>query len=166
MDFERDLNTAQRQAVLTTEGPVLVIAGAGSGKTRTIVYRLAHLVSQGVDPGSILLLTFTRKAAQEMLTRAEPACWAWGLSRHFGAVAGGTFHAFSFATLRRFHPAGRGAVLQGFTIMDRADSEDVHGPGDGTSSNLGKGDKSLSPAKGHVLEMLQQGPQQRAMDVA
>ena len=70
IDYQRELNEAQYQAVTTREGPVLVIAGAGSGKTRTLVYRLAYLVEQGVDPGSILLLTFTRKSAQEMLTRA------------------------------------------------------------------------------------------------
>ncbi|MGD0829142.1 MAG: UvrD-helicase domain-containing protein, partial [Desulfobaccales bacterium] len=70
IDYKRELNPAQYQAVTTLDGPVLVIAGAGSGKTRTLVYRLAYLVEQGVDPGAILLLTFTRKAAQEMLSRA------------------------------------------------------------------------------------------------
>jgi superfamily I DNA/RNA helicase len=105
MDFDRDLNPAQRQAVMTTEGPVLVIAGAGSGKTRTIVYRLAHLVSGGVDPASILLLTFTRKAAQEMLTRAGMLL-AMGPDGVSG-VSGGTFHAFAFATLRRFRDRAR-----------------------------------------------------------
>ena len=69
MDFEKDLNPAQLEAVLHDGGPLLVIAGAGSGKTRTIVYRLAHLASrQGMPPDSILLLTFTRKASQAMLT--------------------------------------------------------------------------------------------------
>ena len=70
IDYKKELNEAQYQAVMTLDGPVLVIAGAGSGKTRTLVYRLAYLVEQGVDPGAILLLTFTRKAAQEMLSRA------------------------------------------------------------------------------------------------
>ncbi len=69
IDYDKELNPAQYEAVTTLEGPILVIAGAGSGKTRTLVYRLAYLVEQGVDPGAILLLTFTRKASREMLTR-------------------------------------------------------------------------------------------------
>ena len=64
IDYERDLNSAQLEAVTAPDGPVLIIAGAGSGKTRTIVYRVAWLVEQGVAPESILLLTFTRKAAE------------------------------------------------------------------------------------------------------
>ncbi len=148
MDFEHDLNPAQRQAVTTTEGPVLVIAGAGSGKTRTIVYRLAHLVSQGVDPGSILLLTFTRKAAQEMLTRA-------GLLLALGpdgvsGVAGGTFHAFAFATLRRYHAAA--GFSEGFTVLDQADAEDILGQVK-ERLGIGKGDRSF-PKRGAVLGLL------------
>ena len=71
IDYQRELNPAQYQAVTVTDGPVLVIAEAGSGKTRTLVYRLAYLVDQGVDPGAILLLTFTRNVSREMLTRAS-----------------------------------------------------------------------------------------------
>jgi DNA helicase-2/ATP-dependent DNA helicase PcrA len=87
IDYESELNPAQYEAVTTREGPVLVIAGAGSGKTRTLVYRLAYLVEHGVDPGAILLLTFTRKASREMLTRAVHL-----LDRPLGQVVGGTFH--------------------------------------------------------------------------
>jgi len=97
---------------------VLVIAGAGSGKTRTLVYRLAYLVEQGVDPGAILLLTFTRKASREMLTRA-----AHLLERPLGQVVGGTFHSVCYHWLRQY-----GEVLgypQGFTVMDRSDQGDL-----------------------------------------
>ena len=159
MDFQHDLNAAQRQAVLTTEGPVLVIAGAGSGKTRTIVYRLAHLVSQGVDPASILLLTFTRKAAQEMLTRA-------GLLLAMGpggvaSVGGGTFHAFAFATLRRYHAAA--GFPDGFTVLDQADSEDILGQCKDALA-IGKGDRSF-PRRSAVLGLLSKA-RNKELDVA
>ena len=111
------LNEAQREAVTAGEGPLLVIAGAGSGKTRTIVYRLAWLVEQGCDASSMLLLTFTRKAAQEMLDRASIL-----LEQQLMGVQGGTFHAFAFSVLRRWQPEWlleRGA---GLSVMDSADS--------------------------------------------
>jgi DNA helicase-2/ATP-dependent DNA helicase PcrA len=118
IDYEKVLNPAQLEAVMTHEGPVLVIAGAGSGKTRTLVYRVARLVETGVSPESILLLTFTRKAAQEMLERAaglsDPRC---------RFVSGGTFHSLALRVLRTY------AELLGFktsfTILDRSDMEEV-----------------------------------------
>jgi len=70
IDYAGELNQAQHEVATTLEGPVLVIAGAGSGKTRTLVYRVARLVESGVSPTNVLLLTFTRKAAEEMLARA------------------------------------------------------------------------------------------------
>ena len=118
IDYQRELNEAQYQAVTTREGPVLVIAGAGSGKTRTLVYRLAYLVEHGVDPGSILLLTFTRKSAQEMLTRAVHL-----LNQHLGAVTGGTFHSVCYQWLRQY--GDRVGYPHGFSIMDRSDQGDL-----------------------------------------
>jgi len=112
------LNPAQYDAVTTRQGPILVIAGAGSGKTRTLTYRVARLVEEGVHPGSILLLTFTRKASQEMLRRAAAL-----LDQRCERVAGGTFHSFANMTLRRY--AGRIGYESGFHILDRVDSEDV-----------------------------------------
>ncbi len=113
-----ELNPAQRQAVTTTEGSLLVIAGAGSGKTRTLVYRVAHLLEQGVAPDKILLLTFTRKASQEMLWRAGNL-----LNDSCGRVTGGTFHGISNMLLRRYgHYLGFGST---FTIIDRGDAEGI-----------------------------------------
>lgn len=120
IDYAGLLNPAQLAAATTTEGPVLVIAGAGSGKTRTLVFRVARLVEQGVAPPAILLLTFTRKASAEMLRRA-----AGLLDGRCEQVAGGTFHSFANLTLRR-----HGAVFdlpRSFTILDRGDSEDAIG---------------------------------------
>jgi len=114
IDYKRELNPSQYQAVTVTEGPVLVIAGAGSGKTRTLVYRLAYLVDRGVDPGRILLLTFTRKASREMLVRAAEL-----LQRPLTEVMGGTFHSVCYHWLRKY-----GQLLgypEGFTVMDRDD---------------------------------------------
>ncbi|MBM4326520.1 MAG: ATP-dependent helicase [Deltaproteobacteria bacterium] len=115
IDYERDLNPAQLEAVTTPGGPVLVIAGAGSGKTRTIVYRVAWLVEQGVDPASILLLTFTRKAAEEMLSRASRL-----LDTRVAKVSGGTFHSTGNLILRRY--STRLGFDQAFSIMDQGDS--------------------------------------------
>lgn len=145
IDFDNELNDAQREAVLNTEGSMLVIAGAGSGKTRTIVYRLAHLVEEGVDPAQILLLTFTRKAAQEMLHRAEGI-----LGRPLTGASGGTFHSFAYATLRR--NAMDIGFDNGFTLMDRADSENICKEVK-DSLKLGKGDRSY-PKKGTLLDMI------------
>ena len=108
------LNPAQLEAVTAPDGPVLVIAGAGSGKTRTLVHRLAWLAEQGISPESMLLLTFTRKASREMLIRATDL-----LGYSLGGVHGGTFHGFAFSILRQYRPAwAQGPV----TIMDSADS--------------------------------------------
>ncbi|UCB48098.1 MAG: UvrD-helicase domain-containing protein [Deltaproteobacteria bacterium] len=116
--YEKVLNSSQLEAVMTLDGPILVIAGAGSGKTRTLVYRVARLVETGVPPESILLLTFTRKAAGEMLERAA------GLAdERCEHVSGGTFHALAHRVLRN------NAQILGFhrtfTVLDRADMEEV-----------------------------------------
>src|SRR5690349_5839690 len=118
IDYAGELNAAQHEAATTLEGPVLVIAGAGSGKTRTLVYRVARLVESGVNPGQVLLLTFTRKAAEEMLRRA--AALVGASCEH---VAGGTFHSFANTVLRR--QGRRLGVAPNFTILDRGDAEDV-----------------------------------------
>jgi DNA helicase II / ATP-dependent DNA helicase PcrA len=113
-----NLNESQYAAVTTISGPVLVIAGAGSGKTRTLVYRVAHLLDQGVAPENILLLTFTRKAAQEMLWRAGQL-----INDSCSRVVGGTFHGIANMLLRRY-----GSFLgfgSSFTIIDRADAEGI-----------------------------------------
>jgi DNA helicase-2/ATP-dependent DNA helicase PcrA len=118
IDYRRVLNPAQYEAVAFGKGPLLVIAGAGSGKTRTLTYRVARLVEEGVTPNTILLLSFTRKASQEMLRRASLL-----LDRRCQEVAGGTFHSFANSLLRRH--ASRIGFPQGFSIIDRADSEDL-----------------------------------------
>jgi DNA helicase-2/ATP-dependent DNA helicase PcrA len=120
IDYKRALNEAQLEAVELRKGPVLVIAGAGSGKTRTLVYRVARLVEEGNTPEKILLLTFTRKAAQEMLRRASNL-----LDDRCGNVSGGTFHSFANFILRRY--AKFVGFDENFTILDRKDSEDVVG---------------------------------------
>ena len=118
LDYRKELNQAQYEAATTVEGPLLIIAGAGTGKTRTLVYRVAHLIDIGVDPRSILLLTFTRRAAEEMLRRASVL-----IDNRCSQVAGGTFHSFANLALRQY---GRAIDLPpSFTIMDRPDSEDA-----------------------------------------
>jgi DNA helicase II / ATP-dependent DNA helicase PcrA len=148
IQFEQDLNPAQLEAVHTIEGPVLVIAGAGSGKTRTIVYRLAYLAELGVPPESILLLTFTRKAAQEMLQRAA-RLHALDSGRGFAAVQGGTFHSLAYSVLRRFPPEG---YKSDFTIMDKSDAEAIIKDAK-AKLGLGKGDRSY-PRASTILETI------------
>ena len=118
IDYKNHLNEAQYEAVSFDQGPLLVIAGAGSGKTRTLTYRVARLVEAGVLPRTILLLTFTRKASQEMLQRASRL-----LDGRCENVSGGTFHSFANAMLRR-HAAHLG-YDRSFTIIDRADMENL-----------------------------------------
>jgi DNA helicase-2/ATP-dependent DNA helicase PcrA len=120
IDYEGVLNPQQREAVLHGDGPLLVIAGAGTGKTRTLIYRVARLVETGVPAPSVLLLTFTRRAAEEMLRRASLL-----LDRRCEKVAGGTFHSFANSLLRRH--AGAIGFGENFTILDRSDSENLIG---------------------------------------
>ena len=116
-----DLNPQQRTAVTHEEGPLLVVAGAGSGKTKTLAYRVAYLISQGVDPECILLLTFTRRASEEMLRRAETICAASSSVR--ARVWGGTFHATANRILRIY--AKVVGMNPDFTVMDQSDAEDM-----------------------------------------
>ncbi|MFN7953022.1 MAG: ATP-dependent helicase [bacterium] len=120
IDFRAALNEAQHRAVIAGDGPLLIIAGAGTGKTRTLIYRVARLVLSGVAPESILLLSFTRKAAEEMLRRAL-SLGAHGVER----VQGGTFHSFANHVLRQF--GSKLGLSPSFTILDEGDSEDLIG---------------------------------------
>jgi DNA helicase-2/ATP-dependent DNA helicase PcrA len=108
------LNRAQALAARTLDGPVLVVAGAGTGKTRTLVHRLTRLVRAGASPEAILLLTFTRRAAAEMVARAE------ALLGKSCPVAGGTFHGFAHRMLRR-HGRAVG-VPADFAVLDQGDA--------------------------------------------
>lgn len=118
VNYKQDLNPAQLCAVTTKEGPVLVIAGAGSGKTKTLTYRVARLIEDGVNPENILLLTFTKKAAAEMLNRATLV-----LDNRCEKVAGGTFHSFANIILRKYSKLLK--LKNNFTIMDKTDCEDI-----------------------------------------
>lgn len=118
VNYEEDLNEAQLEVVKSKDGPILVIAGAGSGKTKTLTYRVARLIEDGIKPENILLLTFTKKAAAEMLSRATIV-----LDNRCEKVAGGTFHSFANIILRKYSKLL--GLKNNFTIMDRADCEDV-----------------------------------------
>ncbi|MDD5431632.1 MAG: ATP-dependent helicase [Candidatus Omnitrophica bacterium] len=118
IDYKSELNTAQLKAVESIDGAHLVIAGAGSGKTRVLVYRVASLVQKGVKPEEILLLTFTRRAAEEMLRRASLL-----LDERCSRVSGGTFHSFANMILRKYAQAV--GISNNFTILDQADAEDA-----------------------------------------
>ena len=108
-------------------GPLLVIAGAGSGKTNTLAYRVAHLVRSGADPQRILLLTFSRRAAAEMERRAGQLLHrALGAATRHGPAAlpwAGTFHSVGARLLREYAP--RIGLQESFTILDRGDAEDL-----------------------------------------
>ncbi|MCX6089736.1 MAG: UvrD-helicase domain-containing protein, partial [Candidatus Atribacteria bacterium] len=117
IDYDEALNEEQKKVVCAGKGPMLVIAGAGSGKTRTIIYRVAYLIDQGVNPENILLATFTNKAAREMLHRVE--CL---LGLPLKKMWGGTFHHLGNLILRR--EARKIGYDFNFTIMDREDQKD------------------------------------------
>ncbi len=118
INYQQELNPAQYDAVMHNNGPALVIAGAGTGKTRTLVFRVARLIEDGVPPQSILLLTFTRKSASEMIRRATSI-----LDARANKINGGTFHSFAVKILRQY--ADKAGYNNSFNIIDQSDSEDV-----------------------------------------
>ncbi len=118
IDYRGELNDQQYAAVTSPKGPALVIAGAGAGKTRTLTYRVAYLLEQGIPADRILLLTFTNKAAREMMERVGDL-----LGNEAYVVWGGTFHSIGARMLRRH--ADCIGFKQDFTIMDREDATDL-----------------------------------------
>ncbi len=118
MNYLDDLNDVQRLAVTATEGPVMIVAGPGSGKTRVLTYRIAHLIQLGVDPFRILALTFTNKAAAEMRARIEKICGTEARNLYIG-----TFHSV-FARILRYE-AGKIGYPSNFTIYDTDDSRSL-----------------------------------------
>ena len=144
LDYAKELNPQQYAAVTAVDGPALVIAGAGSGKTRTLVHRVAYLIDSGVDPAHILLLTFTRKSAEEMLERVGAL-----IGSRSQRVCGGTFHSVANMLLRRY---GRVLGIEpGFTIMDRGDAEDLIAL---LRAQLGLNEKDKRfPRKGTIAEI-------------
>ncbi|KDA54231.1 hypothetical protein EG19_00405 [Thermoanaerobaculum aquaticum] len=120
VDYASALNPEQLAVVMHPGGPMLVLAGAGSGKTRTVVYRVARLLEDGVEPSSILMLTFTNRAAREMLTRVETL-----LGRDASRVMGGTFHSVGNRILRRY--GERLGYPSNYGILDREDAQELMG---------------------------------------
>ncbi|MDD5722361.1 MAG: UvrD-helicase domain-containing protein [Syntrophales bacterium] len=118
IDYEKELNPEQRDVVQAADGPILVIAGAGSGKTRALTYRVAHLIEQGADPGHILLATFTNKAARSMLSRVDTL-----VDVDLGRLWGGTFHHVGNRILRRH--AGLLGYERSYSIVDSEDSRQL-----------------------------------------
>ncbi|BDS05750.1 DNA helicase [Oceaniferula spumae] len=118
IDYAAELNEQQYAAVASTPGPALVIAGAGSGKTRTLTHRVAYLLDQNVDPGNILLLTFTNKAAREMLERVQHL-----IPSDISALWSGTFHSIGNRILRRH--ADELGFTKSFSILDRDDQKSL-----------------------------------------
>jgi len=120
IDYEKELNVEQLEVVKNADGPCLVLAGAGSGKTRTIVYRVAYLIEHGVPTEQILLLTFTNKAANEMMTRIGELLGVSGMKRPLG-LWGGTFHSVANRLLRLY--ASKVGYTADFSILDQEDSK-------------------------------------------
>jgi DNA helicase-2/ATP-dependent DNA helicase PcrA len=141
VDYSTELNEQQLAAVTAAPGPLLVIAGAGSGKTRTLTYRVAYLLENGIDPRNILLLTFTNRAAREMLGRVANL-----LPVDASGLWGGTFHSIGNRILRR-HGSALG-YSSGFTIMDREDQKDLI---DAVVISAGIDPKEIRFPKGDVL---------------
>jgi len=150
----RDLNAEQRAAATADPArPLLIVAGAGTGKTATLVHRVAHLIATGADPGRILLLTFTRRAASEMMRRVETllreSVERGGPELSGARVWGGTFHSVS-ARLLRIHARDIG-MEPDFTILDRSDAEDLMHLCR-TELGLGRGSKRF-PQKSTCLDI-------------
>jgi ATP-dependent DNA helicase UvrD/PcrA len=141
IDYAAELNEQQLAAVTAPPGPMLIIAGAGSGKTRTLTYRVAYLLENGIDPRNILLLTFTNKAARQMLDRVANL-----LPVDASGIWGGTFHSIGNRMLRR-HGSALG-YNSGFTIMDREDQKDLI---NAVISEVGIDPKEIRFPKGDVL---------------
>src|SRR5690606_22870129 len=123
MRYLEELNERQKEAVITTEGPLLVLAGAGSGKTKTITHRIVHLIHQGTEPRAILAVTFTNKAAKEMRERALDLIRRYPPSDRASLDSVPlvtTFHSFGVRLLREFHEAA--GLRRHFAILDRPDS--------------------------------------------
>ncbi len=144
-DYKHSLNPAQYYAVTTIDKPMLVIAGAGSGKTRTVVYRVSYLIERNVDPSTILLLTFTRKAAQEMITRTSELLGNQSASQVFA----GTFHSFANYCLRKY--ANIIGIPSRYSIVDTIDAEDIISL---IRDQLIQKKDKLFPKKGRIYEII------------
>jgi DNA helicase II / ATP-dependent DNA helicase PcrA len=141
VQYESELNSEQLEVVMAGEGPMLVIAGAGSGKTRTLTYRVSRLIEDGIDPSEILLLTFTNKASREMLSRVEQL-----VTIDTRRIWGGTFHSVANRLLRKYADAI--GYRPNFSILDSEDSKETM---EGAVSDLGIKTLEKRFPKGDVL---------------
>ncbi len=142
--FQHELNDSQRAAVTAPDGYNLILAGPGSGKTRVITYRVAYLIASGVPPESIMLVTFTRRAAREMVRRMELL-----IGQQAGRVCAGTFHHIGNRLLRR--AAGLLGYQPNFTILDSEDQLDLIRLAMDDAGLVGTGKLAPKPAAVHHL---------------